>query len=439
MRLLIKNGTIIDTKTNKNGVFDLLVEGRTIKRIGKRIKDANAQIINAKGLIVTPGLVDVHVHFREPGLEYKETIKTGSRAAAAGGFTTVVMEPNTIPPIDSPGRINKVLAIAKETGVINIYTKACISKGMMGKRLVDVRALKNAGAAAISDDGNPVVSKKLMHNAFKKSKSANIPVSPHCEESKFYRDKQKLKIKKKERPQYFSDAGMFFKKPYCSEADIIKRDIELARITGAKLHISHVSFAKSVELIANAKRDGVNVTAEAAPHHILLTEEDAKSIGTNAKVNPPLRTKQDVEAVREGLVSGIIDIIASDHAPHSKKEKALPWESNVKEASFGIVGLESTLALILTYLVKPRLLTMFQAINKMSALPAKIFGLKAGSLETGSDADITIIDPQRKWKIDASKFYSKGRNCPFNGWKVQGKAVMTIVKGRVVMKEGEIF
>lgn len=435
MKILLKNGRVIDPKTNRNGVLDVLIVGGKIKEIAKNIKNKSAQIINAKGMIVAPGLVDVHVHFREPGREQKETIESGSRAAAAGGFTTVVMEPNTVPPADTPSRIARVLEIAKNAGIISIYTKACISKGLRGDRLSDVKALKNAGAVAISDDGNPVAGKKLMYNALKESKKANTLVSPHCEESNSYRDKQKLKSRQKKRSHRFIGDTRFTEQPYWSEADFIKRDIELAKKTGAKLHISHVSLAKSVELIADAKNDGVNITAEAAPHHLFLTEKDAEKTGTNAKVNPPLRTQKDMDAIREGLINGTIDIIASDHAPHAIQEKALKWE----KAPFGLIGLETTLALVLTYLVKPGLLTMSQAIEKMSILPAKIFKLKAGSLALGSKADITIIDPKKKWTIDSSKFYSKGRNCPFNGWKVQGKAVMTIVKGRIVMKEGKII
>ena len=434
-KLLLKNGTVIDPKSKKNDVLDILIDGRKIKDIGKNIKDKDSQIISAKGKIIAPGLVDVHVHFREPGFEYKETIKTGSYAAAAGGFTTVVMEPNTSPPLDTPSRIARALEIAKNTSIINIYTKACISKGLRGNRITDVKTLVNSGAVAISDDGNPVAGKKLMHNALIESKKANSLVSPHCEESKFYRNKKKLASKEKKQSHYFTGTARFADKPYCSEADFIKRDIELAKKTRARLHISHVSLAESVELIANAKNNGVNITAEAAPHHLLLTEKDEEKIGTNAKVNPPLRTQKDVEAVREGLIDGTIDIIASDHAPHTILEKALIWE----KAPFGLIGLETTLALVLTHLVKPGLLTMSQAIKKMSILPAKIFRLKAGSLALGSKADIIIIDPKKKWTISSSKFYSKGRNCPFDEWEVEGKAVMTIVKGKIVMKDNEII
>ncbi len=435
MKLLLKNGLIFNPKTGKYENRDILIDGHKIQDVGNEIVDEEAQIINVSGMIIAPGLVDAHVHFREPGQEYKETIESGSRAAAAGGFTTVVLEPNTSPPVDDPSSIAKVLEIARKSSIVNVYLKAAITKGMMGERLTDIQALKNAGAVAISEDGNPVGDEKLMHEALKMSKSANILVSPHCEESKFYREKEQLKQKKP--PFLFGDGTQ---RPYWAEADFIKRDIALTKKTGAKLHVSHVSLAKSVDLIARAKSEGVDITAEATPHHLILTEEDAKNIGTNAKVNPPLRTKEDVDAVREGLINGVIDIIASDHAPHSLEEKELPWESSSGrgEAAFGLIGLETTLALVLTYLVKPGLLTLPQAIDKLSAIPAKIFGLKAGSLALGSNADITVIDPEEKWKIDVSRFYSKSRNCPFNGWEVQGKAVMTIVRGCVVMKEGGI-
>jgi len=435
MKLLLKNGRVIDPESKKDDIFDVLIEGRKIKNIRKNISDKSALIINAQGKIIAPGLVDVHIHFREPGQEHKETIESGSRAAAAGGFTTVLMEPNTSPPADTPERVARVLEKAKKTGIVNVLTKACVSKGLKGARLTDVKLLKKAGALALTDDGNPVAGKMLMSNALKESKKVNLIVSPHCEESAYYRNKLKLKLGQSRQVSHRIGAGRFIDKPYWSEADFVRRDIVLAKETGAKLHVSHVSLAESVALIADAKRDGVNITAEVAPHHLLLTKKDEGKIGTNAKVNPPLRTQKDVDAVKEGLINGTIDIIASDHAPHTIQEKALKWD----KAPFGLIGLETTLALILTFLVKPGLLTMSQAIGKMSSLPAKIFKLKAGSLVSGSNADITIIDPKKKWTIDSSKFYSKGRNCPFDGWKVQGKAIMTIVKGQIVMKEGKII
>jgi dihydroorotase len=440
MKLLIKKASLIKTGPERIEVLDVLISGEEIKEIGQDILSPEASVIDAQGKILVPGLVDAHVHFREPGQEYKEDLRTGSLAAAAGGFTTVIAEPNTNPPIDTPTRLRRLLNIAEKKCVINFYSKSAITKGTMGYQLVDIGKLKEAGARAISDDGNPIPSHRLMRNALIKAKEWGILVSPHCEESALYRERI---LKKQERvghrlssslmPYGLPDAG-----PYASEAGFIKRDIELAEKTEARLHISHVSLAKSVEIIARAKKRGVKVTAEAAPHHLLLTEKMAKEIGPNAKVNPPLRSEEDVAAVREGLANGTIDMIASDHAPHSPEEKNRPWD----QAPFGVIGLETTLGLVLTYLVRPGILTLSQAIEKMSIIPARIFGLDElgiGLIKEGDKADLTLIDLNRKWKVDANSFYSKGRNCPFNGWELQGKAILTIVAGRIVAKDGAVM
>ena len=384
--------------------------------------------------------MDVHVHFREPGQEYKEDLRTGSLAAAAGGFTTVIAEPNTIPPIDTPTRLRRLLNAADKKSIIHFYSKSAMTKGMMGYRLADIVNLKEAGARAISDDGNPIPSHRLMRNALIKGKEGGILVNPHCEESAFYRERiLRQREKRGQRsfclPMPYSSPGAG---PYTSEAGFIKRDIELAEKTEACIHISHVSLARSVEIIADAKRRGVKVTAEATPHHLLLTERMAKEIGPNAKVNPPLRSEEDMLAIREGLANGTIDIIASDHAPHSPEEKNRHWD----QAPFGIIGLETTLGLVLTYLVRPGILTLSQAIEKMTIMPARIFGLDVlgvGTLRPGVKADLTLIDLDRKWKVDASSFYSKGRNCPFNGWELYGKAILTIVAGRIVAKDGVVM
>lgn len=295
---------------------------------------------------------------------------------------------------------------------------------------MDVEKLKVAGAKAISDDGHPVPHSELMRNALKKGRKHEILVNPHCEESELYR--QRMAKKQEKQPE------MSTREPYTSEDVFIERDIKLAEETGAHIHISHVSLAPSVEIIARAKKTGVKITAEATPHHFLLTKEIEKEIGPNAKVNPPLRSKEDVEAIKQGLADGTIDIIASDHAPHSPKEKTLPWE----HAPFGVIGLETTLGLVLTFLVQPGILTLNQAIEKMTFSPAKIFGLAdtgIGSLTPNTQADVTIIDLTKKWKVDANRFYSKGRNCPFDGWELQGKAVITIVKGQIIMQDGQII
>ncbi|OHB47376.1 MAG: hypothetical protein A2106_06525 [Planctomycetes bacterium GWF2_40_8] len=432
-KILIKNGTVLDIANKKTGVFNVLIDSSRIKKISPNIEDKDALIIDAKDKLVVPGLVDVHVHLRQPGQEYKEDIYTGSCAAAAGGFTTVIAEPNTYPPIDTPTRLIHLLKIAKKQSIVNYYSKSATTVGLNGYRLVDVEKLKFAGARAISDDGHPVAGNRLMFNALKKGKEFDILVNPHCEESELYRRRQKEKEKGKRK---FPDT--ITNPPYTAEGRFVMRDIELAEKTGARIHISHVSLAQSVNEIAKAKKRGVNVTAEATPHHLLLSEEAVKKFGTNAKVNPPLRSKADVEAVRRGLADGTIDIIASDHAPHSAKEKNLPYD----KAPFGLIGLETTLGLVLTYLVRPGILTLQQAIEKMTILPAKIFGLDkfgVGSLTQGTKADITVIDMKKKWKVDVNKFFSKARNCPFDGWKLQGKAILTIVGNKIVMKDGKII
>jgi len=298
----------------------------------------------------------------------------------------------------------------------------------MGKSLADIVALGKAGAKAISDDGNPVPTRTLMRNALVKAAECGIPVSPHCEESASYRERMLH-----HQLPYASPGAP----PYTSEAAFIQRDIELTEATESSIHFSHVSLAKSVELIANAKKRGVKVTAEATPQHLVLTDRMTKEIGPNAKVNPPLRSDEDVTAIKEGLANGTIDIIASDHAPHSPEEKNRPWD----QAPFGVIGLETALGVILTFLVRPGLLTLNQAIEKMTIIPARIFGLDqlgVGSLRPGMNADLTLIDLDKKWKVDASRFYSKGRNCPFDGWELYGKAILTIVDGQIVARDGKI-
>jgi dihydroorotase len=436
MKLLVKKASLIKKGPVGLEVFDVLISGGEIKEIGQDILAPEASVIDAHGKILVPGLVDAHVHFREPGQQYKEDLRTGSLAAAAGGFTTVIAEPNTVPPIDTPNRLRNLLDTARKKSIINFYSKAAISKGTVGISLADIAKLKEAGARAISDDGNPVPGRRLMRNALIKGKECRILVNPHCEESALYRERI-LSNQEKLGPQSFSFQMPFSSLgiPYTSESGFIKRDVELAERTGASLHISHVSLAKSVEIIAEAKRRGVRVTAEATPHHLLLTEKIAKEIGPNAKVNPPLRSAEDVAAVREGLANGTIDIIASDHAPHSPEEKNRHWD----QAPFGAIGLETTLGLVLTFLVRPGILTLSQAIEKMTIVPARIFGLDVlgvGSLTPGVKADLTLIDLDRKWKVDVDRFYSKGRNCPFNDWELYGKAIFTIVAGRIVAKEG---
>lgn len=416
MKLLLKNGRVIDPLNGIDDLFDLLVEDGMIKGIAPEIESENAIVIDASNRVVTPGLIDMHVHFRQPGRhEYKETIRTGSCAAAKGGFTTVVCEPNTVPPIDNAKKVKQVLAIAQEVGMVNVYTKASITKGLRGKEIINVGRVVSQGAVALTDDGFPVRDIEVMEKAAREARKYRIPICPHCEETRL-RGRREAKVRAR----------------YHSEAAYIARDIHVVKDTYCSLHFSHVSLAKSVDYIAQAKKEGLPVTAEATPHHFTLTADDAKKIGPNAKVNPPLRKAKDVAAIKKALRDNIIDVIATDHAPHA------PYEKISHNPPFGVIGLETALGIVLTYLVHPGILPLSSAIAKLTVNPAKILKLKRGGLSVGMPADITIIDLNKEWVVDVNEFASKGRNCPFAGWKLKGKAVMTIVGGKVVMNEGKI-
>jgi len=425
VKLLIKNGRVIDPRSGVDDHLDVLVEEGKIRGIAPAIEVEDAVVIDASNRVVTPGLIDMHVHLRQPGQhEYKETIRSGSRSAAKGGFTTVVCEPNTVPPIDCGKRIRQVLDIAKADSIVNLYTKECITKGMKGKELVSIGQGVKAGAVALTDDGFPVASFDIIEKAASEAKEYGIPICPHCEESR-------LKGRKEPSARWRREG--LVRRRYHSEAAYIERDIQIMRSTRCPFHFLHVSLAKSIRHIAQAKDKGLPVTAEATPHHFTLTEQDARDIGPNARVNPPLRTAEDVEAVKKALRDDIIDVIASDHAPHTPDEKASD------KPPFGVIGLETTLGIVLTHLVHTGVLSLRSAIEKMTVNPARILKVKAGELSVGMPADITIIDPNRAWVVDVKEFESKGRNCPFDGWKLKGRAVMTIVGGKVVMNEGKIF
>ncbi|MDI6814883.1 MAG: dihydroorotase [Dehalococcoidales bacterium] len=417
MRLLIKNGRVIDPANGIDNLFDVLVEDGTIKGVAPKIESENAVMVDASNKVVSPGLIDMHVHFRQPGRhEYKETIRTGSCAAAKGGFTTVVCEPNTLPPIDNADKVKQVLDIARKVRIVNVYTKASITKRLRGKEVINVRKVVSEGAVALTDDGFPVKEIDVMDKAAREARKYGIPICPHCEETRL-RGRREAKVRAR----------------YNSEAAYIDRDIHVVKDTGCSFHFSHVSLAKSVNYIAHAKKEGLPVTAEATPHHFTLTKNDAREIGPNARVNPPLRTAKDVEAIKKALQDNIIDVIATDHAPHA------PYEKMSDNPPFGVIGLETALGIVLTYLVHPGILSLSSAIEKLTVNPAKILNLKKGKLSVGMAADITIIDPNKDWVVDVNEFASKGRNCPFDGWKLKGKAVMTIVGGKVVMNEGEIY
>jgi len=426
MKILIKNGRIIDPATKLDGLYDLLINNRKIEKVETGIEDKADRIIDASGCYVMPGLIDLHVHLREPGLEHKETIETGMKAAARGGFTTICPMPNTKPVIDNADRVRFVTNKAKQLGEVNVLQIGAVTKGQMGAELADIEDMVDAGACAISEDGKSVMDAGLYKEAMKIAKKKNIPVFAHCEDQNMVGGgviNAGVKSEELDLPG-ISNAV---------EDVIVAMDILLAKETGVQLHICHCSTKDSVSLVRFAKEAGLPVTAEVCPHHFAMTVDDIREKDANYKMNPPLRTKEDVEALKEGLRDGIMDVIATDHAPHSKEEKMLPME----KAPFGIVGLETAVALTMTVLVDKGYLTPMQMAEKMSYNPAKILGIDRGSLEPGKIADIVIIDPNEVYQIDAEKFASKGKNTPFNGWTVKGSVTATIANGKIIYMQEE--
>ncbi len=421
MKLLIKNSRVIDPANNIDDSLDILVEGNIIKKIAKGIKaEGTAKIIDAKGKIVTPGLIDIHTHLREPGFEYKETIKTGTMAAAAGGFTTICCMPNTNPVNDNRVVTEFILSKSAKEGIVNVLPIGAITKGSQGKELAEIGDMRSAGCVAISDDGRGVMDAEVMRRGLEYTKAFDIPVIAHCEDANLSSGGAMN--------EGFASTTLGLRGiPKAAEDVMVVRDIALSELTGAKLHIAHVSSAGSVESIRTAKKRGIKVSCETCPHYFSLTEDAVIGYNTNAKVNPPLRTKEDVRAIKEGLKDGTIDIIASDHAPHAVHEKEIEFDY----ASFGMIGLETSLPLILS-LVREGVLTLNDAIAKITINPARLLKLKKGALSEGADADITIIDPEKEWVVDVNNLKSKSKNTPFVEWKMKGKAVMTIVGGSIV-------
>jgi dihydroorotase len=373
-------------------------------------------VIEAAGLVVAPGLVDLHVHLRQPGQQWKETIATGSRAAAAGGFTTVVCEPNTPPPLDTPEMLEGLARIAARDALMRVHFKACITERERGERVVKVDGVKLAGAVALSDDGEPVLDAAVMARALDEARRHEMVITPHCEESPASREVAPAPV------------------PYTREPELVSRDVVLVARHGGRVHFSHISMGESARFIGEAKRNGHAITAEATPHHLALSRDDASPDDTSFKMNPPLRSREDVEAVRRALAHGVIDSIATDHAPHAPEEKALPYD----EAPFGVIGLETALGVVITELVDKGAISLGQAIERMSTNPARILGLRGGTLAPGGPADIVAFDPERSWVVEPKLFHSKGRNCPFAGRTLRGRAVFTVVGGSVVLREGEV-
>ncbi len=422
MALLIKKGRVIDPASGTDDVLDILIEDGKIKDLQKKItrpKTAGVEQIDAAGLIVVPGLIDMHTHLREPGYEYKETIQTGSWAAAAGGFTTIVCMANTNPVNDNASVTNFILDKAVKEACVNVLPVGSITKELKGELLTEIGELKEAGIVAVSDDGVTVKSAEVMRRGLEYARSFSVPVICHCEESDLAAGGV---MNEGVTATYLGMRGI----PPLAEEIIIEREIALSAWTGQPVHIAHVSTAGSVRIIREAKARGIMVTAETAPHYFSLTEDAVVSFKTDTKVNPPLRSREDMAAVKAGLQDGTLDVIASDHAPHSTLEKDVEFDN----AAFGMIGLETSLPLALA-LVHDGTLTLSQMVEKYTLNPAKILQIDKGRLCPGADADITLIDIDSEFTVDRDSFRSKSRNCPFHGWHLKGRAVYTIVSGTV--------
>ncbi len=442
MTILIKNGQIINPATQMDEVQDLLIVDGKVAEIGKLQKKKADRVIDAKGCYVMPGFIDMHVHLRDPGFEEKETIETGCRAAAHGGFTTILAMPNTKPVVDNADVVNYVHNKAKNLGIVHVYQVGAVTKGQEGKELSDIDGMADAGILAISEDGKSVMNAQLYRNAMEKAAKRGLVVLAHCEDKNMVADGV---MNEDENARKLGMKGI----TNSVEDVIIARDIMLCRDTGVKLHLCHCSTRESVYMVKHAKMEHTRVTAEVCPHHFTLTSDDIKTVDqtvhmekqlaidadadTNYKMNPPLRTREDVEALKLGLKAGIMDVIATDHAPHTFADK----NTTMKKAPFGIVGLETAACLTYTELVLGGYLTPMQMAEKMSYNPAKILGLDRGDIAPGKPADIVIFDPHATYKIDKETFFSKGRNTPFDGREVTGKVCMTIVDGKIVYSEKE--
>ena len=426
MKILIKNGHVIDAKNKINKIMDVLIDEGKIASISEVINEEVQDIIDVRGKYVLPGFVDAHCHLRDPGYEYKEDIRSGTRSAAMGGFTSIACMPNTEPVVDNQAVIAYIKNKAKEEGVVNVFPIASITKGQEGKELSEIGELKSAGAVAISDDGKPLSSASLMKKALMYSSMFNIKVISHCED---------LDIKDEGvMNEGYNSTIMGLKGiPSASEDAMVSRDVILAEYTNTHIHIAHVSTERSVDIIRHAKKRGVNVTCETCPHYFVLTDDACLDFNTLAKVNPPLRTKRDIKAIIEGLRDGTIDVIATDHAPHSKDEKNVEFNNALN----GMVGFETAFSLSYTYLVKPGHLSMEDLVQKLCVNPSKLLGISRGNLDLGGPADITVVDIDEEYIVDINRFKSKSKNSPFNGYRLKGRVCNTIVNGKFVVKDNK--
>ena len=415
MNVLLKNGRVIDPANRVDRVMDLRVAGDVVAEVRPSLPAREDEVFDCAGMVVAPGFIDAHVHFRQPGFEHKETIATGSAAAAAGGYTTVVCEPNTKPPRDSRERVAEVLAIGERDGVVRVLTKACLTRGSEGREVSPLLAGPDAaGAAAASDDGNPVLSRRVMLEACRAAARHGLVVTPHSEDS--HQSNARL-------PEV-DDAPPGLRGEFADEAALVERDIACAREAGCRLHIAHVSLAASLDLIRKAKAQGLPVTCEATPHHLTLAADAQRELGPNACMCPPLRSADDVRALREAVADGTVDCLATDHAPHSAQDKA--------DGAMGVIGLETAFGVLHTKMVAEGEIALPELVALMTSKPAAVLGLPYGRLSVGACADIVVIDPRRAWTVDVEAFASRSRNCPFAGWALVGRPVLTLSRGKVV-------
>jgi len=421
--LLIKNGHVVDPASGREGPFDVRIEDGRIQDVGKNLDPTGAEVVDATGLVVTPGLIDMHVHLREPGIEHSETIETGARAAAAGGFTSICCMPNTLPVNDNATVTNYIIERARQHAVVNVFPIGAITKNSAGEELAAIGSMKNAGIVAISDDGRPVMNARVMRRAMQMAKSFDLPVIDHCEDlnlsagGDMHEGVQSTRLGLR---------GI----PASSEDVMVARDILLAESTGARFHVAHISSRHSVNMVRFAKKQGLPVTCEATPHHFALSDADITEYDSSYKMKPPLRSECDVAAVIEGIVAGTVDAIASDHAPHPGSEKMQEFE----KCPFGIIGLETALALSLEKLYHTQKISLMRLVELFTTGPARILGLNRGTLATGGPGDVTIFDPELEWTYDVNRSYSKSKNSPFDGWQLRGGPVATIVGGVVVWR-----
>jgi dihydroorotase len=426
MDICLRGGRVIDPARGFDADADVLLKGGVVAKVGPGLADGKVgvgngvRIVDARGCWVVPGLIDLHTHLREPGQEYKEDIATGTRAAAAGGYTAICAMPNTVPPNDNRAVSELMVRRAAEVGMVRVYPVGAISKGLKGEALAEIGELRDAGCVAISDDGHPVMNAELMRRAMEYARTFGLTVVQHCEDLT-------LSAGGAMNEGLVSTRAGIRAQPTAAESTMVARDIELCALTGARYHVAHVSSAESVRLVREAKSRGLPVTCEVTPHHLTLTDEACATYDTATKCNPPLRAAADVEALRVGLCDGTIDAVATDHAPHSSVEKDVEFE----QAAFGMIGLETAIPLVLE-LVRDGSLTPSDWVRRMSAGPAATFGLRGGTLAEGRLADVTVVDPEAAWTCQLAGMRSRSRNTPFGGRQMVGRATLTIVGGRIV-------